>query len=409
MTDLPDPGAVRELKDLRADVPGRAPEELHRARGLLLAEIAAERETGAGSRSAFPSRGTSRLRGTSPLRGASRPPAPRWRRPVLLGATAAAATAALTVTLLPGPPAHQARPRAGSPAGASPTSSPAELTAAYVLNRAASAAASAAAASSRPVPRPGQFIYVTSVTTYLSTEITRSGEESWLYRTSRQIWQSASGQRAGMLQIVEHGNVKLPWGPVPPAVSGNPAGWISLPASSCPGAAAARGTYAFLATLPADPGRLRTWIYRHPDGGNRSDAQAWADIGDILREMLVPPKLAAALFRVAATIPGATVVPHAANAVGRAGVGVSRAGAELIFDPKTYQLIGEGAVLTKPVPGEGPAGTVVASTAQLREAVANRLPDVPPSRVEKSGGGASCCAGDGSEFLITRRRNPGPR
>ncbi len=255
-----------------------------------------------------------------------------------------------------------------------------------MLNR----AASAAAASSRPVPRPGQFIYVSSVTTYLSTEITRSGSKSWLYRTSRQIWQSENGQRAGLLQIVQHSNVKLPWGPVPPVVSGNPADWNGLPATSCPGAPPARGTYEFLASLPTDPGHLRTWIYRHLDGGNKPDAQAWNDIGDMLREMLVPPKLAAALFRVAATIPGATVVPHAANAVGRTGVGVSRSGAELIFDPKTYQLIGEGAVLTKPVPGQGPAGTVVASTAQLREAVVDRLPDVTPSPADKAVGGVSC-------------------
>jgi len=251
-------------------------------------------------------------------------------------------------------------------------------------------AASAAAASSRPVPRPGQFIYVSSVTTYVDTEVTPSGGKSWLYRTSRQIWQSVTGRQAGLLQIVDRPNVKLPWGPVPPAASGNPVDWTPLPPVTCPGAAPARGTYAFLASLPTDPGRLRAWLYRHPDGGNRSDAQAWTDIGDMLREMLVPPKLAAALFRVAATIPGATVVPHATNAVGRVGVGVSRSGAALIFDPKTYQLIGEGAVLTKPVPGQGPAGTVVASTAQLKESVVDRLPDVPPSQVDKNVIGVSC-------------------
>jgi hypothetical protein len=375
MTDLPDAGAVRELRDLRADVTGRAPGELHRARGLLLAEIQAERGTGDSSHLAFSSRGTSRLR---------RPPAARWVRPVLLGATGAAAAAVLTVSLLPGPAAHRPPSRAGSASGS--TSEPAVLTAAYVLNR----AASAAAASSQPVPRPGQFIYVTSVTTYLSTEITRSGGRSWLYKTSRQIWQSVSGRRAGLLQIVDRGNVKLPWGPVPPAGSGNPVGWTSLPPSSCPGAAPAQGTYAFLASLPTDPARLRAWIYRHPDGQNQADAQAWNDIGDMLREMLVPPKLAAALFRVAATIPGATVVPQAKNAVGRAGVAVSRSGAELIFDPKTYQLIGEGAVLTEAISGQGPAGTVIASTAQLREAVVDRLPDVPPSEVDKSAGGPNC-------------------
>src|SRR5207248_7034630 len=80
------------------------------------------------------------------------------------------------------------------------------LTAAYVLNHAASAAASAAL----PVPRPDQYIYVSSVTTYVSTEVGRTGEKSWLYRTSRQIWQSVDGLRTGLLQIVARPNVKLP-------------------------------------------------------------------------------------------------------------------------------------------------------------------------------------------------------
>jgi hypothetical protein len=177
---------------------------------------------------------------------------------------------------------------------------------------------------------------------------------------------------------------------VPPADTGNPVSWVSLNPLGCPGAAPARGTYAFLASLPTDPARLRAWIYQHPDGQNQADTQAWTDIGDMLREMLVPPKLAAALYRVAATIPGATVVPRAKNAVGRTGVAVSRSGAALVFDPKTYQLIGEGAVLTKAVSGQGPAGTVIASTAQLKESVVSHLPDIPPSAVEKDAGGPSC-------------------
>jgi hypothetical protein len=84
------------------------------------------------------------------------------------------------------------------------------------------------------------------------------------------------------------------------------------------------------------------------------------------------------------------VVPHAVNAVGRAGVAVSRSGTELIFDPKTYQLLGEGAVLTKAVRGEGPAGTVVGATAELQVKVVDHLPKVPPSQVFKSSGGAKC-------------------
>jgi hypothetical protein len=380
MTDLPDPGAVRELKDLRAEVTGCAPAELHRARGLLLAEIAAERGTGDSSHPTFPPRAASRPR--------------RWLRPVLLGATAAVAIAALTVSLLPGRATYQARPRASSPAATPPPSAPASspppapavLTAAYVLNRAASTASS----SSRPVPRPGQFIYVSSVGTGLVTDMDPSGGRSWLYKSRGRSWESVDGQRAGLLQEVGGGYVKLPDGPVAPADRGIGTSWISLPPSSCPGAVPARDTYEFQASLPTDPSRLRTWIYRHLNGQNAADTQAWIDIGDMLRGMLVPAKLAAALYRVAAMIPGVTAVPRAVNAVGRVGVAVSRSGSALIFDPQTYQLIGESVVLTKAVPGQGLAGTVVGSSAELQVKVVDHLPDIPSSQVFKSGGGAKC-------------------
>jgi hypothetical protein len=285
------------------------------------------------------------------------------------------------VSLLPGTPAHRPRQSTSPNTPGTPA-----LTAAYILNHAASAAAAAAL----PVPRPGQYIYVSSVTTYLSIEVGKHGQKAWLYRTSRQIWQSVDGLRPGLLQIVDRPNLKLPWGPVPPAISGDPVGWYALNALSCPGHAPARSTYAFLTTLPTDPALLRAWIYRHLNGGQASDNQAWTDIGDMLREMLVPPKLAAALFKVAATIPGTTVIRHVPNAVGRVGVAVSRSGAALIFDPRTYQLIGEGAVLTKAVPGEGPAGTVTASTAQTQVRVVDSPPHVPPSEVQKDSATPQC-------------------
>jgi hypothetical protein len=358
----------------------RYPAEVQRARGLLLAEIQAERGSGDRSHRAFPFRGASRL------------------RPAMLGGVAAAtavvttamvATAvAIALVFLPPPTVPQptpSRPPGGSPGPWIPqTSGSVVLTAAYVLNHAASAAA-----APLPVPRPGQFIYISSVTTDLS-EGGESTSDSWLYKTSRQIWQSADGQQAGLLQIVDGGNVKLPAGTVPPADNSHTVRWMSVPASSCPGAAPAPGTYEFLTSLPTDPGRLRTWLYQHPNGENPPNVQAWTDIGDMLREMLVPPKLAAALYQVAATIPGVTAVPHVVNAVGRAGVGVSRSGAELIFDPRTFQLIGEGTVLTKAVRGQGPAGTVISADAEVRVAVVDHLPKVLPSSVDKSGGGATC-------------------
>jgi hypothetical protein len=43
----------------------------------------------------------------------------------------------------------------------------------------------------------------------------------------------------------------------------------------------------------------------------------------MLRDLLVPPKLAAALFQVLATIPGVRVVTNVTSATGRPGVAVT--------------------------------------------------------------------------------------
>jgi hypothetical protein len=265
------------------------------------------------------------------------------------------------------------------------------LTVAYVLGQAARAAAS----SRQPLPRPDQYIYVSSVTTYLSQTIETGGAtKSWLYSTDRRIWLSVSGRKAGVLWERELPNKQLPWGPTPPRVPASSSiSWTPLqappvcPKSGQPGCQPTlRGTYEFLTTLPTDPAQLRSWIYRHPDGGQPANDQAWTDIGDMLREMLVPPKLAAALFRVAATIPGARLIPHVTDVQGRPGVAVGRyengfrANASLIFDPRTYQLLGEGEVLAAPVQGEGPAGTVIAATAQLSVTVVDHLPRYQQTR-----------------------------
>jgi hypothetical protein len=370
---------LQELTEMRAEVTGWPPGDLRHARDLLIAEISAAGQ-------ASPARRAARARRIGRIAGGGL--ADRhgriWPRAALAGATAVAAATAITAGLIAGSPG---RPRPGGhPAGGA-----AVIDVAYVLGR----AASAAAAAHQPVPRPGQFIYVSSVATNLGQQMTIGSPDvsSWLSRNDRQIWLSVDGRKAGVVRIVQGAYEQLPWGATPPPINGSRVQWDPLPASTCPGKAPARFTYEFLTTLPTDPARLRTWIYQHKDGGLRADAQAWADIGDLLREMLVPPKLAAALFHVAATIPGVTVDKHATDAAGRSGIAVARydsgfkADAELIFDPRSYQFLGEGSALAKPVAGEGPAGTVIGSTAQLQVSVVNALPHFTPTSQPGSGGG----------------------
>jgi hypothetical protein len=220
--------------------------------------------------------------------------------------------------------------------------------------------------------------------------------QSWLTLNHRRIWQSVTGDKAGVLEVVAGNPVKLPWGATPPPGTGSRTEWDPLAGLTCPGAAPAQGTYAFLTTLPTAPAQLRAWLYAHKNGGQEANTQAWTDIGDLLREMLVPPKLASALFQVAATIPGVTVVPHATDAAGRSGIAVARydAGfktdAELIFASGSYQFLGERSTLAAPVSGEGPAGTVVESTAQTQVSVVDHLPHYASSAQGAVSGPGGC-------------------
>jgi hypothetical protein len=359
---------LAELASLRAEVAGNRPEELPRARRALNAEIRAACEPGrrrspAGLRAwwaASPRAGRITVHGrlAGRLRAGPRP------RVALAGGAAIVLSAAVAAGFLIGLPGH------GRPTGNT------VLTAAYVLERAASAAAT----SPQPVPGPGQYIFVTSVDTWMTDGDTRS----WLTVDYRQLWQSVDGRKASLLRDTILRNERLPWGRPAPA-AGRRVSWVSMPAQACPPPLRAR--YPFLTTLPTNPARLRAWIYGHKNGGQSADDQAWTDIGDLLGGgKLMPPKLAAALFKVAATIPGATVISHATDAAGRAGIAVARVAqgsqedSELIFDPRTYRYLGERSTITAPVKNVGPAGTVIGSSALLKVAVASHLPHHPVIR-----------------------------
>ncbi len=79
-------------------------------------------------------------------------------------------------------------------------------------------------------------------------------------------------------------------------------------------------SYAGLRTIPASPGALLAYIHAHVRAAQffNSDTGArltWDAIVEILRDdVAVPPKLAAAIFRAAATLPGTVVLQHVVDA-----------------------------------------------------------------------------------------------
>jgi hypothetical protein len=136
-------------------------------------------------------------------------------------------------------------------------------------------------------------------------------------------------------------------------------------------------TYRLLQTLPTDPHALLAMIYKVEQGhGPSPDQEAFVTIGDLLRDKIVPPRVAAALYRAAALIPGVTLVPNATDAIGRHGVAVAQTAwgirTELIFSKTSLRLIGERTILAS-------AGISTDATAIISRAFVNHLGQLPPS------------------------------
>lgn len=127
--------------------------------------------------------------------------------------------------------------------------------------------------------------------------------------------------------------------------------------------------YEDLAGLPTDPDALFEVIRSRAEHNEAIEAEMLVIVGDLLRETVAPPELRAALYEVAARIPGIEIVEVTDAAVdssggtlaplpaGRRGVAVAvesdysgaRIRHELVFDPNTSEMIAERQVLLERV------------------------------------------------------------
>jgi hypothetical protein len=146
-------------------------------------------------------------------------------------------------------------------------------------------------------------------------------------------------------------------------------------------------SYRLLQALPTDPHALLAMIYKVERGhGPSPDQEAFVTIGDLLRDKIAPPKVAAALYRAAALIPGVTLVHNATDAIGRHGVAVAQTAdgirTELIFSKTSLRLIGERTILAK-------IGISTDATAIIRQAFVDHLGQVPPAPQDPASRGAA--------------------
>ncbi|KND34271.1 hypothetical protein IQ60_12430 [Streptomyces europaeiscabiei] len=329
---------------------------------------------------------------TSPGASTGAPPggAPAWsraprparrpgRRPVLVGVAAALVLAAAGVAGLAGSSGGSGRAVA-PPAGAVPAPVVQVVRGSTAgLAGAVAEISGAAARAELPEPGPGQFLYVRSEVSWLvSWEGTDGKNRSYVDEIHpREVWMSPDGDKGWLME------------PYKEAVDRD---GITLDDPEGGGRTLNSPSYDYLRTLPTDPGLLLKKIYDETGGmGNGPDQQAFSTIGDLLREQVVPPKLAAGLYRAAARIPGVVLLDDSVDAAGRHGVAIARtdeadgARTEWIFDRETYTYLGERTVQTRDAEGIE-AGTVRGRTAVTDRAVVDAvkqrpagLGDAPPS------------------------------
>jgi hypothetical protein len=220
-----------------------------------------------------------------------------------------------------------------------------------------------------PVTR-GHFQYTKSLVAYMS------GGNGWMALSPgmREIWLGPT-----------HGRIHERWGKPRFLSAADRAGWI---AAGRPQVNPREDSGDFPATprpdLPTNPDALYATIHDRAVGrGSGTEAEMLTLVADALRESDASPALRAALYEVAARIPGVELVGPARDRLGRPGVAVAYSDSkdherhELIFDRKTAALLGEEYVQLDGNPYGYPVGTMTGYATYVESAVVDRLGQRP--------------------------------
>ncbi len=304
----------------------------------------------------------------------------RSRRRLLAGAALAAALAGLAI-------AFGASLRSGS------TTEPA-LAAGPVLRQ----LARVASAQPWAVPGPGQYLYTASHSLTESDTVLPGGVYCQVvFQEYRQNWIAADGEGLfreidGPAHYLSHRQANA-CEAVPAQSAGESDTWAApgcLSIDPIP-----------LGRLPRNPARLRARLLTGKvEGGPPGPAEAFTQVGDLLRETDAPPALRAALYRAAAGLPGVKSLGTVTDKLGRRGLGLAfdshGTRHELIFSAATSALLAEQDVLVGHVRGvRAPIGSVLGWSAYSAGRVVDRLPAASPIALTPS-----CVHGGGTGLTV---------
>lgn len=221
------------------------------------------------------------------------------------------------------------------------------------------------------VVKRGQFRYTKSIQAYMSGGSTRDGR-AWnaLGPRVREAWLGPTG---GMLHEVSAKPRFLS--------AADRRAWIAAGRPEVnPPVATEKLPPTEPLDLPTDPDALYRVIHDRAVGhGSGTDSEMFTLVADSLRETDASPALRAALYEVAARIPGVELIGPATDRTGRHGVAVAFSDSkdherhELIFDRRTAALLEEEYVELKGSFYGYPPGTITGYSTYVTSAVVDRL------------------------------------
>lgn len=134
------------------------------------------------------------------------------------------------------------------------------------------------------------------------------------------------------------------------------------------------------ASLPTQVDALREAVRQRAAASHpwpRTDAQMFVIIGDLLRDPLTPPAVRAALYQVAAGLPGIELLGETTDRIGRPGMAVAMTMHQLqeviVFDPTTSELLEERTVGLEPY-GDTPAPIMWGYATYLEAKIVSEMP-----------------------------------
>jgi hypothetical protein len=262
---------------------------------------------------------------------------------------------------------------------------PAPATAAQALEQAAHAAERQAAPE--VFPRPDQFFYTRTSARYLSCRLGGPHGFCALADQEREAWISLDRRGSETTRVTGHAwpseAERRKWVAAgrPPVASAT-AGTFGLHANHAYYLGNERLSYEQMRDFDQDGAalfrRLRDGVVKGQGGSLYGEV--FTQIGDALREQPAPPRLRAALFRALKHVPGVQFIRATQDRLGRPAVAVGRTARgirrDLLFDPRTSEMLAEREVVVGDVPRAGfraARGTVIGDAVYRQRGVVGAI------------------------------------